>query len=103
MRPRLRCLVSGDTASRTKPHPDPLLLAARLCKVAVEHCVYVGDAHNDVIAARAARMRVVVATYGYLGADDDPQRWSADALISDPLQLNDWLLRRCEMRPRSYC
>ena len=91
LRTRLRCLVSGDTAPRAKPYPDPLQLAAQLCDMPVEHCVYVGDAHNDVLAARAARMRVVVATYGYLAPDDDPQRWDADALIAQPAQLRDWL------------
>ena len=92
LRPRLRCLISGDTAAQAKPHPAPLLLAAQRCNVPATQCVYIGDAHNDVIAARAARMRVAVATYGYLGADDKPQHWNADALISKPTQLCDWLL-----------
>jgi 2-phosphoglycolate phosphatase len=89
---QLRCLVCGDTAARAKPHPDPLQLAARLAKVPIERCVYVGDAHNDVLAAQAAGMRVMVATWGYLGSDDDPDSWNAEALVDDPLQLIDLLL-----------
>jgi 2-phosphoglycolate phosphatase len=93
LRSRLRCVVSGDTTARPKPHPDPLLFAAQLCQVAADRCVYVGDALGDVHAARAAHMRVIVATYGYLGADDDPRSWNADALISKPSQISAWLLR----------
>jgi 2-phosphoglycolate phosphatase len=92
VRSRLCCLVSGDTTARAKPHPDPLMFAARLCAVPATQCVYIGDAHNDVIAAHAACMRAVVATYGYLSADDDPRSWNADALVCEPSQLSAWLL-----------
>ena len=91
LRSRLSCLVSGDTAQRAKPHADPLVLAAKLCSVATTQCVYIGDAHNDVIAARAANMPVAVATYGYIGVDDEPQSWNADALIAHPFDLHGWL------------
>jgi 2-phosphoglycolate phosphatase len=101
LRSRLRCLVSGDTAAKAKPHPEPLQLAAQLCNVPVAQCVYIGDARNDVIAARAARMRVAVATYGYLGADDDPRYWHADALIAQPSQLGDWLKLSPDARGRA--
>ena len=93
LRSRLNCLVSGDTTARPKPHPHPLQLAAQLCGVAVAECVYIGDARTDVLAARAAHMRVAVATYGYLGTHDDPQSWNVDALIAKPSQISAWLLR----------
>lgn len=101
LRSRLCCLVSGDTSTRAKPHPDPLLYAAHVCKIPAAHCVYIGDAYNDVLAARAARMRVAVATYGYLGADDDPRTWNADALIDHPTQLSDWLMLSVDARQPS--
>ncbi len=91
LRTRLCCLVSGDSARRAKPHADPLLLAAQLCGVAPKQCVYIGDAHNDVIAARAANMPVAVAAWGYIGDNDEPQSWDADALIAHPNDLHDWL------------
>lgn len=91
LRARLSCLVSGDTTQRAKPHADPLLLAAKLCGVTAAQCVYIGDAQNDVIAARAANMPVAVATYGYIGVDDEPQSWNADALIAQPSDLHGWL------------
>ena len=88
---RLCCIISGDTAAHAKPHPAPLLLAAQRSNVSVEHCIYVGDAHNDVIASHAANMRVVVAGYGYLAINDKPQTWQATAVVDHPRQLLEHL------------
>ena len=93
LRARLRCVVSGDSAARAKPHPDPLELAAREAGVPGARCVYVGDARDDVRAARAAGMPVAVAAWGYLPADDDPAHWGADRLLAHPRELLAWLDR----------
>jgi 2-phosphoglycolate phosphatase len=85
------CVVSGDTLPQRKPHPAPLLLAASQLSLQPAQCLYVGDAERDVQSARAAGMPVLVAKYGYLGPDDDPQAWGPDALIDAPLQIIDWL------------
>ena len=82
-----RALVCGDTTPHAKPHPAPLLEAARRLGVAAEHCVYVGDDRRDVEAGRAAGMATVVAGWGYLGAGDPPATWGADAMISSPEEL----------------
>jgi N-acetyl-D-muramate 6-phosphate phosphatase len=87
LRQRFVCVVSGDTVSERKPHPLPMLHAAALADVAPEACVYVGDAERDVQAAHAARMHALVATYGYLGADEDWRAWGGDGLIERPEQL----------------
>jgi phosphoglycolate phosphatase len=88
---RAGCIVSGDTYANAKPHPEPLLMAARLLKVAPGECIYVGDARRDVTAAKAAGMRVLVASYGYLGAEDDPASWEVDGIISAPGEIVDYL------------
>lgn len=85
------CVVSGDSTPHIKPHPAPLLLAASLLSVAAADCIYIGDDLRDVQAARAAGMRVVVAGWGYLGAGEDPRGWEADAVISHPLQILEFL------------
>jgi phosphoglycolate phosphatase len=85
--PRPVCVVSGDSTPRRKPHPEPLLLAARFARAPVADCVYVGDDIRDVEAARAAGMRSVVALYGYLGDGPDPQTWGADRYIAAPADL----------------
>ena len=83
---RTACIVGGDTTGQTKPHPDPLLHAARALALAPAGCLYLGDDLRDVQAARAAGMPVLAAGYGYLGDEGDPAGWGADAVISHPLE-----------------
>jgi 2-phosphoglycolate phosphatase len=80
-------MISGDTTAHAKPHPEPLLEAARRLGVAPQSCVYVGDDERDVIAGLAAGMQTVAATYGYLGKVSDTLGWGAHAHIDSPLAL----------------
>lgn len=82
-----RAIIGGDTTPHAKPHPAPLLEAARQIGVAPERCAYVGDDERDIVAGRAAGMPTVAAAYGYLGATADTAHWNADATISSPAQL----------------
>lgn len=84
-------VISGDSTAHAKPHPEPLLEAARRIGVPPARCVYVGDDERDIVAGRAAAMVTVAATYGYLGAKADPAQWGAHAEIDHPLAL--WTLR----------
>jgi phosphoglycolate phosphatase len=84
---RAGCVISGDTCARAKPHPDPLLEAARRLGIEATECVYVGDDERDMQAGRAASMLPVVALYGYLGEGTDPQSWDFHAAIQHPLDL----------------
>jgi N-acetyl-D-muramate 6-phosphate phosphatase len=94
LQPLSGCVVSGDTLPQRKPHPAPLLLAATQLGLSATNCLYVGDAERDVQAARAAQMPVLVARYGYLGPEDDPDSWQADAYIDSPHEILQWLDRR---------
>ena len=85
-------IVCGDTTPHTKPHPAPLLEAARRIGVAPENCVYVGDDRRDVDAGHAAGMATVVAGWGYLGAGDPPEAWGADAVVARADELPALLL-----------
>lgn len=80
-------IVGGDTTPHAKPHPAPLLEAARQIGIAPERCAYVGDDERDIIAGRAAGMPTVAAAYGYLGATTDTAHWNADASIATPTEL----------------
>ena len=81
-----RTVVGGDSTPHPKPHPAPLLEAARQVGVRPIECIYVGDDVRDVQAGRAAGMPTVAATYGYLGGLD-VKDWGADLQIETPLAL----------------
>jgi N-acetyl-D-muramate 6-phosphate phosphatase len=91
LRHRAGVIVSGDTLTERKPHPLPLLHAAERLGVAPSTSAYVGDAQRDVLAARAAGMRAVVACFGYIGPEETPHAWPADAWVHSPLEIYDWL------------
>jgi N-acetyl-D-muramate 6-phosphate phosphatase len=84
---RAACIVSGDDCERPKPHPYTLLLAAQQAQISPQHCMYVGDAERDILAAQAAEMASVVALYGYLGEADKPYEWGAQYAIQTPHEL----------------
>ena len=84
---RMDVLICGDTTPHSKPHPEPLLEAARRLDVDASRCIYAGDDERDIVAGRAAGMRTVAAAYGYLGAQADTIRWEADACIPAPSAL----------------
>ncbi len=80
------CVISGDTTPHAKPHPAPLLEAARRLDIAPAHCWYVGDDLRDIEAGRAAGMVTVACNWGYCGSID-PATWGADHLLDTPQQL----------------
>ena len=84
-------IVGGDTTPHAKPHPAPLLEAARQLGLPPDQCLYVGDDERDIVAGRAAGMPTVAASYGYLGSRTDTRAWGADASIDSPQALLELL------------
>lgn len=82
-----KTIISGDTTPYAKPHPEPLLEAARRMAMDPAQCLYVGDDERDIVAGLAAGMSTVAATYGYLGKSNDPSQWGAHAVINSPMDL----------------
>ena len=95
--PAPACVVSGDTAARPKPAPEPLLHAASLLSLAASDCLYVGDDLRDVQSARSAGMPVLAAGFGYLGFGSHPSAWGADAVIDSPLDTLNYLMQHPSM------
>jgi len=85
--PRAAALVCGDTTAHAKPHPEPLLEAARRLGVDAAACLYVGDDLRDVEAGRAAGMTTVAVHWGYLGEGAAIESWGADHLLQTPDDL----------------
>jgi len=80
-------VVGGDTTAHTKPHPAPLLEAARRLAVDPATCLYVGDDERDIVAGRAAGMATAVAAWGYLGLRSEYRNWQADIELAAPGEL----------------
>jgi phosphoglycolate phosphatase len=89
--PAPACVVSGDTATRPKPHPDPLLHACALLGLDPARCWYVGDDARDIAAGRAAGMATLAAGWGYLGTEAPPEHWGAHGVAGHPLAVLEWL------------
>jgi N-acetyl-D-muramate 6-phosphate phosphatase len=87
LHPRAATVIAGDTTPHSKPHPAPLLEAARRLDIAPVDCWYVGDDHRDVKAGVAAEMSTVAVRWGYLGQGEAIEAWGADLVIDRPKDL----------------
>ena len=87
LRQRAVSTVSGDTTPYSKPHPEPILHAARTSNIDPSKSIYVGDDIRDVLAGKAAGMKTVAAAYGYCGCKEPPEAWGADYIAHNPLDL----------------
>jgi N-acetyl-D-muramate 6-phosphate phosphatase len=84
---RCAAIVSGDSAAKPKPAPDPVLLACTTAAVPPRLTLYVGDDLRDIQSAHAAGTRAIAAAWGYLGDGLPIGDWNADAIIAKPLDL----------------
>lgn len=80
-------IISGDTTPHAKPHPLPLLEAAKRLGIPPANCIYVGDDERDIVAGLAAGMSTVAVTYGYLGQKADTSQWGAHVTINSVGEL----------------
>jgi phosphoglycolate phosphatase len=88
---RAGTIVSGDTTSHSKPHPEPILHACRQIGCAPSECLFVGDAKRDIEAGKSAGTAALVAMFGYLGSDDRPEEWQADGAVEQPADILQWV------------
>jgi phosphoglycolate phosphatase len=86
---RFEVVVGGDSLGVRKPHPQHLLSALETMGVAPSRAAMVGDSANDVAAARAAGLPVVVVSFGYTAVP--PGELGGDALIHRFADLPDAL------------
>ncbi len=80
-------IVSGDTLEKAKPHPDPLIYCASKMKQLPNEMAYIGDIEGDMIAARDAGMKGVIAGWGYIGTQHTPENWPSWRHFNHPNQL----------------
>jgi phosphoglycolate phosphatase len=85
-------VLGGDALPRKKPDPLPMLHAAQRLGARPEHTAAIGDSLNDVLAARAAGMRVFAVPYGY-NEGHDVRSLEVDAVVESLLEASR-LMRR---------
>jgi N-acetyl-D-muramate 6-phosphate phosphatase len=78
LQPAADVLICPDHVQRTKPDPEPLLLACARLGCTVHETVYIGDHERDIAAGRSAGMRTIAASYGYLAPQECVAAWNAD-------------------------
>jgi len=93
---RCAVLVCPEDVNQTKPHPEPMYLAAQKLNLAPQDIIYVGDHPRDIDAGRHAEMYTILAAYGYLPVEsrDDLAAWQADAIIQTVPELHQLLKQK---------
>ena len=89
---RCAVLVCPDDVVNTKPDPEPMFLACSQLDIDPKRVIYIGDHVRDIEAGRSAGMTTVVAGFGYIVPDENPQDWGADVLVETPHELSEWVL-----------
>ncbi len=78
--------VQGTDGFPAKPHPDVIFAALRGLNAKPEECLFVGDAVPDILAARAAGVKICSVLYGY-GEPDELRRHEPDFTIEELTDL----------------
>ncbi len=86
-------IISGDTCTNRKPHPEPVLAACSQARADPAQCFYVGDAQRDIQAGNAAGCTTITALFGYIDDNDDPQSWQSDYAVNHPAEIIDIISR----------
>ncbi len=75
-----QAVIGGDSFSERKPSALPLLEAAKLCGVAPQNCLMIGDTKVDMLAGQAAGMSTCGFTGGFRG-EKELVAYNAEFLI----------------------
>lgn len=78
------CIVGSDSTPHRKPHPAPLLHAAKKLGVDAKDCLYVGDFPTDIEAGSAANMDTIAVSWGYHDGIESLQAAKPTYLIDTP-------------------
>ncbi len=83
-------VISGDSLTERKPHPLPLHHACEFFGITPKQGVLIGDSVNDLQAARAAGMPVILVPYGY-NQGQDVNELDPDAVVDSLTDLSKHL------------
>lgn len=84
---RSAVLICPDHVSKSKPDPEPLLLACKMLDLDPASVLFVGDDLRDIESGRDAGTKTAAVRYGYIHPHDNPDHWGADVVVNHPLEL----------------
>ena len=79
-------IVTGQSAGRTKPYPDPILLAAQRMSVRPQECLMIGDTTVDMRAGRSAGSQTVGVLCGF-GEEPELLQMGANLILKNTAEL----------------
>lgn len=84
---RSALLICPDHVTKSKPDPEPLLLACKMLDLDPASVLFVGDDLRDIESGRDAGTKTAAVRYGYIHPHDNPDHWGADVVVNHPLEL----------------
>ncbi|MEN5029636.1 N-acetylmuramic acid 6-phosphate phosphatase MupP [Pseudomonas sp. Ps21-P2] len=84
---RSAVLICPDHVTKSKPDPEPLLLACKMLDLDPASVLFVGDDLRDIESGRDAGTKTAAVRYGYIHPNDNPDHWGADVVVNHPLEL----------------
>lgn len=84
---RSALLICPDHVTRSKPDPEPLILACKMLDLDPASVLFVGDDLRDIESGRDAGTKTAAVRYGYIHPNDNPDHWGADVVVDHPLEL----------------
>lgn len=78
-------VVAPEDVENPKPHPQHLQVALKHLQVKSADSLMVGDTDKDILAGKAAKVKTIGVTYGFLGKDIAKHK--PDYLIDEISQL----------------
>jgi len=90
--PHFGAIITALSAPRMKPHPAPVIAAAKALGVAPERCLMVGDTRADILAGRRAGAQTAGVLCGF-GEREELEACGADVILESTAEVAR-LLRR---------
>ena len=84
---RSALLICPDHVTKSKPDPEPLLLACKMLDLDPASVLFVGDDLRDIESGRDAGTKTAAVRYGYIHPHHNPDHWGADVVVNHPLEL----------------
>jgi phosphoglycolate phosphatase-like HAD superfamily hydrolase len=91
LRSHFECVATARTCARTKPHPAPLLWAAKQMQLPIEACLMVGDTPIDVRTGVAAGTQTIGVLCGF-GEKDELENAGANLVLESTSHLPSVLI-----------